>query len=123
MYFSFEVKEKDIYDAVKCSVDILRAFKDNALGEEFMKAGYTDNAGLLFDDAREMNFTFAYDTKILGLGYADIDSRRAAYEKILSEDVRRGACEIFKPENLVLCVKGNKKKIDTEKLKEICLGL
>lgn len=124
LYFSFEVREKDIYDAVKCSVEILRGFKENLLSpENCMKAGYTDNAGLLLDDARELNFTFAYDTEIMGLDFADIGQRRLAYEKITPEDIRFGAREIFTPENLVLTVKGNKKKIDTDRLHAICLEL
>ena len=124
LYFSFEVRERDIYDAVKCSVEILRGFKEKLLPpENCMKAGYTDNAGLLFDDARELNFTFAYDTEIMGIDYASIEERRLAYEKITPEDIRLGACEIFKPENLVLSVKGNKKKIDADRLHAICLEL
>jgi len=124
LYFSFEVKEKDIYDAVSSSVDILKAFKNKLLPkDECMKAGYTENAHLLYDDAREMNFTFAYDSHILNLSYRTIDERRREYEKITPEDIRRGAEEIFTPENLVLTVKGNKKKIDTERLRGICLGL
>ncbi len=124
LYFSFEVRERDIYDAVKCSVEILKGFKENLLPKEnCMKAGYTDNAGLLFDDSRELNFTFAYDTEIMGLDYASIVERRAAYEKITPEDIRLGAREIFTPENLVLTVKGNKKKIDTDRLHATCLEL
>jgi len=124
LYFSFEVKEKDIYDAVACSVDILNAFKRELLdSDNCMKAGYTDNAGLLFDDAREMNFTFAYDNHVMRLGYKTLDERIKAYEKVSPEDIRAGACKIFTPENLVLTVKGNKKKIDTDKLSLICRNL
>lgn len=124
LYFSFEVRERDIYDAVRCSIDILRDFKNSLLNENnCMKAGYTDNAGLLLDDARELNFTFAYDTKIMGLQYSDVDERRRVYESITPEDIRLGACEIFKPENLVLTVKGNKRKIEVERLSSICLEL
>lgn len=120
LYFSFEVKERDIYEAVKTSVDIINSFKKEALSEEScMKAGYTDNAGLLLDDTREMNFTFAYDAHIMSLGYKTLEERKLAYQKISPEDIRRGACQIFTPENLVLTVKGNKKKIDTGRLAEI----
>ncbi len=120
LYFSFEVKEKDVYDAVKTSVDILNSFKYALLSEQrCMKAGYTDNAPLLFDDVRELNFTLAYDSHIMALGYGSLIERTAAYEKISPEDIRRGACEIFRPENLVLTVKGNKKKIDAPRLSEI----
>ena len=121
LYFSFEVKEKDIYDAVESSVSILNGFMNKTLPKnECMKAGYTENSHILFDDAREMNFTFAYDSHIMGLPYKKLDERREEYEKITPEDIRAGACEIFKPDNLVLTVKGNKKKIDTDRLSAIC---
>ena len=121
LYFSFEVKEKDVYDAVSSAVDILNSFKKNGVSEsECMKAGYTENAPLLYDDAREMNFTLAYDSHIMKLAYKDIEERRRAYEAVTHEQIRLGAREIFTPENLVLTVKGNKKKIDQERLGDIC---
>ena len=124
LYFSFEVREKDIYDAVKCSIEILRSFKDNLLTDDnCMKAGYTDNAGLLLDDSREFNFTFAYDSRIMGFDYSDINERRAAYERITPEDIQNAARKIFTPQNLVLTVKGCKRKIDTDRLRAICLEL
>ena len=124
LYFSFEVKEKDIYEAVRGGVQILNAFKASALNvDECMKAGYTDNAYLLYDDARELNFTFAYDSHIMDLKYKSIEERKEAYKKITPQDIRGGACEIFKSDNLVLSVKGNKKKIDTDRLREICKSL
>ena len=124
LYFSFEVKERDVYDAVSSSVEILNSFKKRLLPpDECMKAGYTYNASLLFDDARELNFTFAYDSHVMNLPYRTIEERRREYDKITPEDIRLGAREIFTPENLVLTVKGNKKKIDTEKLSQICSAL
>ena len=88
-----------------------------------MKAGYTDNAGLLLDDSREFNFTFAYDSRIMGFDYSDINERRAAYERITPEDIQNAARKIFTPQNLVLTVKGCKRKIDTDRLRAICLEL
>ena len=124
LYFSFEVKEKDLYEATMSSIQILNEFKSKTLKEcECMKAGYTDNANLLYDDAREMNFTFAYDSHIMNLSYRNIEERKETYKKITPEDIRLGACEIFKSDNLVLTVKGNKKKIDTDRLRAICLSL
>ena len=124
LYFSFEVREAAIYDAVSMSVEILNSFMSAPLEEgALMKAGYVDNAQMLYDDLRESNFTLAYDSHILDLGYPSLASRRAVYEKITAEDVRRGACEIFSPKNLTLTVKGKKKKIDTERIREILLTL
>ncbi len=124
LYFSYEVRQKDLYDAVSMTVDILKKFKKTLHAtRDMMKCGYVDNAYMLYDDARELNFTFAYDNHIMNLGYASLDERRAAYEKTGAEDILRAANEIFRPENLTLTLKGDKKKINTEKLKEIIASL
>jgi predicted Zn-dependent peptidase len=120
LYFSYEVRQKDLYEAVKLTVEILNRFKSHTLPDtELMKSGYVDNASLLYDDAREFNFTMAYDNHIMNLAYPSISDRAAAYKNVSAEEVRQGACEIFRPENLTLTLKGNKKKIDVERLKNI----
>ena len=88
-----------------------------------MKGSYTDNAYLLYDDAREMGFTFAYDNHIMNERYASIEERRAAYKSISPLDIKAASNEIFKTDNLTVTVKGNKKKIDVEKLKNIITQL
>ena len=82
-----------------------------------MKAGYVDNAFMLFDDSRELNFTFAYDNHIMELGYADITERKNAYERVTPERLRELFSVIFRPENLTVAIKGDKKKIDCERIK------
>lgn len=120
MYFSYELKDKDIYDAVSITVDILNSLKNASASEcECMKAGYVDNAYMLYDDARELNFTFAYDNHVMNQGYSDIEERKRAYEAVTPEALRRVASEIFRASALTLTVKGNKKRIDTIKLEEI----
>lgn len=118
IHFTYEVKEKNIYDAVKMTARILRDFRTKTHDDgECMKGGYVDNAYMLFDDARECGFTLAYDNHIMGLGYKTLDDRRAAYERVGGEDIRRAAEVIFRPENLTITVKGNKRTLDAEKLK------
>ncbi len=119
-YFSYELRQKDVLSAVELTVSILNEFKSTLYSpDSLMKIGYVDNAYMLYDDARELNFTFAYDNHVMGLGYASLEERKRAYESVTPEDIRRAACEIFRPENLTLTLKGDKKKIDTEKLGEI----
>ena len=124
LYFSFEVKERDIYDALKLTVSILKEIKQTLPDEkDCMKAGYVDNAYMLYDDQRDLNFTFAYDNHIMGLGYASVEERRSAYASVTPFDIKSTACEIFSINNLTLTVKGNKKRIDTARLKDIINGL
>lgn len=122
--FSYELRQKDLNDALKLTVEILNDFKKNLQSpDSLMKSGYVNNAYMLYDDARELNFTFAYDNHIMELGYPSLEERKKAYSNVTPEDIRRAASDIFKPENLTLTVKGNKKKIDTEKIKGIISGL
>ena len=118
--FSFEVRLGSVYEALEIAIDELRRFKSTTFKDsQLMKAGYVDNAYILFDDPRELNFTFGYDNHIMELGYPSIEERREAYASVTPERVKEVASELFRPENLTLTIKGNKKKIDTEKLEKI----
>ncbi len=118
--FSYELSGKKLYEAVEMTVEILNSLKLKSLPEDrMMKAGYTDNATMLFDDIRELNFTFSYDNHIMGLGYSTVDDRIKAYQSITSDELRSAAKEIFKVENLTLTIKGNAKTIDKKRLSEI----
>ena len=122
--FSFELKGKNLCEAVELAVDILNGIKrGDGIGRECMKAGYVDNAYMLYDDPRELNFTFSYDNHIIGANYASVEERRRRYADITEEDIRRAACEVFRPSNLTLTVKGDKKTADTEKIARIIRGL
>ncbi len=118
--FSYEVRGDMIYDAVQLSLDILYDISNRILTEEeCMKAGYVDNAEMLCDDNRDLNFTFAYDNHIMSEGYKTLSERAARYKAVAPEDIRRAARVIFAPENLTLAVKGNKKRIDTDRLEKL----
>jgi len=122
--FSYELKEAKIYEALSYTVDILKRFCDTPLPvDRVMKASYVENSDMLYDDIRELNFTFAYDNHILGLGYESLDSRREAYARVTPDMLTRAAKDIFKLSNLTLTVKGNKKKIDAEKIRSIIKAL
>ena len=121
--FSYEVMESKLYEAAEMTMLLLRGYTERVMdSDRCMKAGYVDNAYLLLDDPRELSFTFAYDNHILGLGYSDIEDRRSAYEGITPERLCEVAREIFRPENLTVAMKGNKKRIDIQKLENIIFG-
>ena len=116
-YFSFELKERNIAEAVELTVDILNSVKDKTVVEnDFIKASYIDNAYLLYDDSRELNFTFAYDNHIMDANYASVSERKSRYESVTAERISEIAGEIFRVENLTLTAKGKRKKIDEEKI-------
>jgi D-arabinose 1-dehydrogenase-like Zn-dependent alcohol dehydrogenase len=70
-----------------------------------MKAGYVTNAGLLYDEARELNFTMAYDNHIMSAGYSCVEERAEKYKAVTPERIRQVAELVFKPENLTLALK------------------
>ena len=86
-----------------------------------MKAGYVDNALMLLDDARELNFTFAYDNHIMNMEFSSVEERKRAFAAVSADDISSLARKIFVPENLTVTVKGNKKKINAEKIRGIAL--
>ena len=122
--FSYELRESKLYEAIATTVDILKRYKENELEEErMMKAGYVDNAPMLLDDPRELNFTFAYDNHIMELGYSSLEDRIAAYKAITPARLMECARCIFTPDNLTLTVKGRKKTIDCGRIQEELLRL
>lgn len=118
--FSFEVRSDKIYEALENALEILEDICRTApLPEECMKAGYVDNAKLLYDDMRELNFTFAYDNHIMGARYKCLDERADAYRRVTPQRIREVASELFRRENLTLAIKANKKKVDVDRLMAI----
>ena len=122
--FAYELKESKLYEALEMTVKILHDMKSQVIPRaKFMNASYVDNAMMLYDDARELNFTFAYDNHIMNAGYADLSDRRAVYSSITPERVREVANDVFVQSGLTLALKGNKKRIDTERIKSIIMKL
>jgi predicted Zn-dependent peptidase len=118
--FYYEIKPSQIYTAVEKTLEILRSFVSNPPSEaECMKAGYVDNAYMLYDDMRELNFTMAYDNHILDAGYCSLEERRASYSAITPERIAKLFDMIFRPENLTLTLKGKALKIDKPRLENI----
>ena len=121
--FSYEIKETKLYEAAQMTAELLKTYVTRTLDiDRCMKAGYVDNAYMLLDDARDLCFTFAYDNHVLGLGYGGIEDRKRAYESITPERLCEVAKEVFRPENLTVAIKGNKKRIDLQKLENIIYG-
>ena len=118
--FSYELREAKLYDAVAMTVELLSQMKARPLPESrCMKAGYVDNARMLLDDARELNFTLGYDNHVMQLGYGDIEDRIEKYRAITPERLLEVAREIFRLDNLSLTMKGKAKKIDKARLSSI----
>lgn len=120
LFFSFEIREAMLYDALEISVELLRRMKEELLSDkDIITAPYVDNAYMLYDDPREFNFTFAYDAHVMKLPYKTLEDRVASYKAVTAERIQEIAREIFRRENLVFSMKGKKKKVDTERINGI----
>ena len=118
--FYYEIKPSQLYTAVEKTLEIVRSFVKNPPTEaECMKAGYVDNAYMLYDDMRELNFTMAYDNHVLDAGYSSVEERRDSYSAVTPERIAEISDMIFRPENLTLTLKGKATKIDKSRLENI----
>ncbi len=124
LYVTFEVKQKDLYDAVAASVALLCDAKRQPMtADAIPTALYADGADLLLDDASELNFTMAYDAHILDAPYRSLEDRKAAYAAVTPQELMQAAKAIFTFERCTLTVKGDKKAIDTQKLHRLLCAL
>ncbi len=118
--FSYEIKRDAVYEAVALSLGILYDISHKLLSEaECMKAGYVDNSEMLYDDNRDLNFTFAYDNHIMSENYKTLSERAAKYKSVTPEKIMSAAREMFAPESLTLIIKGKRKQIDTERIEKL----
>ncbi len=118
--FSFEIKEDKLYEALELTLGVLADVKEKMPNEdECMKANYVDNAPMLLDDPRELNFTFGYGNHIMDQNFENIAAHQNAYRSVTPEEIRDTMKTVFAPENLSVTVKGKKRKIDKEKLESI----
>lgn len=117
LYFCFEVsgaKLEQAIEKVMCALNSLRQKPYDEL--EATKSAYIVNTGLLLDEPGELNFELGYEYKIMGLEFESLEKRRESFIKVTPERIQEIAREIFRPENLVLTLSGNKKRLDTEKI-------
>ena len=118
--FTYELRGDNLYSAIEKTVEILNSLKSDILPDgACMKAGYTDNAYMLFDDNRELNFTFAYDNHIMNANYSGLEERKNTYRAVSAERIREIAGEVFLRKNLTFTMKGRKAKTDVERIEEI----
>ena len=120
--FSYELSSRHIEEAIRITVDVLNSMKDPAT-ITCVKAGYTDNAYLLCDDIRELNFTFAFDNHIMSEGYSTTGARKERYAAVTNERLAALAGEIFRRKNLTLTMKAQDKRVDKNKIEDILKGL
>lgn len=118
--FLYEVSAKDVIKSVEKVVEVCRKLKDGITDElSLTKPAYIFNAGILLDEPEELGFQLGYEYKIMGKEFISLDERKKSFEDVTPERMTQIVREIFTADNLVLTFKDNKKKLDTEKIREI----
>lgn len=118
--FLYEVGAKDVIKSVEKVVEVLGKLKKGITDElSLTKPAYILNAGILLDEPEELGFQLGYEYKIMGKEFVSLDERKKSFEDVTPERMTEIVREIFTANNLVLTFKDNKKKLDTEKIKEL----
>lgn len=123
IHLLYEVDSEHLEDSVREVFGVLCQMKNGITDElDYVKPYYVDNANFLLDQAEEYNWLRAYENNILRLPYKEFSDRTESYRKVTPKKLTKICKNIFKKENIVLCVQGKKKKIDKNSLKE-CFDL
>lgn len=119
LYLSFEISPSMMKKAAKKVTEIIQDLKKGkGITLEYVLPAYVDNAGLQLDDAESLNWTMAYEKHFLGEPWNSLEERNEIYRKITPEDIQSLSQDIFRPENLTLCFKGEKEDVP-KKLAEL----
>lgn len=115
LYFAYEVQPVNLEKSFTCALEIFQKVKEG-IGDDlqYVLSPYTDNSVLLLDDPEDLNWTMAYESHVLGENYKSLEERKEAFLAVTPEKLTQMAREIFKPENLLVTLKGNKKKLEED---------
>lgn len=119
IYFSYEVRHNTLLESIERILTKLHELKEDMDGAlAYVLAPYVDNAYIMYDDVDDFNWTFAYENHIIDCGYRSIEDRKKAYASVTEERLKELVRDILRKENLVLTLKGQKKKIALSEVKK-----
>ena len=120
IYLTYEVSRRDFYDSiaiVKGGLTTLPATMEERLS--YVLPEYVDNAYMVYDDNESFNWQRAYENHIMNGDSSSIEETKQSFQAVTAARLSEVADEIFTPQNLVLSIKGEKKRIDIEKIRKI----
>ena len=117
---SYEVRADKLMKSIETVTKMLKLAKTNAGKRlKYILPAYTDNAYISLDSAEAICSDYGYYSHILGSKYRSVDDRISEFSSVSEERITALAGTVFTPDNLVVSVKGNKNKIDTDEIKRI----
>lgn len=123
-FFEYETDKKLMMSSIEKVIEILNDIpnvSDDTI--ETVCRSYVLNADFVKDDCVDYCYTWGYDNGFKQLGFRNHEERKTAHLAIKPERIRQMAREIFKPENLVLYIRGNERRIKKEEIRSILMKL
>ena len=120
LYFRFETEPQKIYSVFTAVAELLNDFKNGRFNFDAFLNREKLNCKRELDNVGNLNWSLAYYNHILksdGIDYTK--EGYGIYDGITKENVVNAAKEIFKTSNMTIAMRGNKRKIDVEKIYEI----
>jgi hypothetical protein len=122
LYFNFEVSKNKIYEAIMV---VSKLFCDVKAGLFNFEANLQSEIYALdmdVDNPNALNFNNAYYNHVLKSAPIDYNDEFYGRFRVTKEEVIAAANDIFKISNMTVAIKGDKRKIDTEKIEKILRG-
>ena len=119
LFFVYEVAMRDLYESVEITTRELAKLGENIEKRlQFVLPEYTDNGYFIYDDNEGFNWQRAYENHIMNGKTKSIEETREQFLAVTPKRLGEIAGELFTRQNLVLSLKGDKKKIDLERLRD-----
>ncbi len=121
---SYEVRADKFLKSIETVMKMFEKAKKNA-GKRLplVTPAYTDNALLSLDCAETICSDFGYYNHILGCRYFSVNDKAAAFSSISEERIALLANKVFKPENLVISIKSNRKNTDIINIRNTVMSI
>lgn len=119
MNYNFEVDSDKLNDAVGAIVELLGAVKIGRFDYESSLLSKLHCDELEWDNPENLNFSLAYYNHILDTVPYDRSDKYYGRYNVTKDEVVAAARDIFRPENMTVSVKGNKRKVDVGAIEEI----
>lgn len=123
LYWTYEVAPRDLYESIAVAAAGLSDLEEDMEDRlSLVLPEYVDNAWMIYDDNEGLNWQRAYEGHIMNGKERGIEETRRAFQAVTARRLAEIAEEIFRPDNLVLSLKGSRKNIDVRKIREIILS-
>ena len=114
----FEVRGDKLMQSLETVFEMFEKAKSSSDKRlPFILPFFTDDGDIMLDDASKIVWNFGYYSHILNCGYRSTEDIKNSFRAVRGERLNELARKVFKPNNLVIAIKGNKKKIDIDAIK------